>query len=77
MPDIVWSQALEGEQPDCVLGQDRVLMHYKAPGEQNDTQVLCFDLQGRKLWSRALQDNCPLQVGFARQLSAASLFECL
>jgi hypothetical protein len=52
MPEIVWSQAVEGEQPDCILGEDRILMHYTALGEEKDTELVCFDVEGRKLWSR-------------------------
>ena len=33
------------------LGEDRILLQYTVSGEEKDTELVCFDLQGRKLWS--------------------------
>jgi hypothetical protein len=51
MPEIMWTQALAGEQPDCILGKDRILLHYTAVGHEKSS-VVCFDMRGRSVWSR-------------------------
>lgn len=51
MPEIVWTQVLDGEQPDCLLGKDRILLHYTALGQEKSSTV-CFNMLGRPMWSR-------------------------
>jgi hypothetical protein len=53
MPQIQWSRSLEGEFPDLVLGEDRILLHYTTVrGAQKAVELLCYDLQGGRRWSQ-------------------------
>jgi hypothetical protein len=53
MPEILWFHADEGEQPDVLLGEGRILMHYTAvSGGHKGIELLCYDFEGRRLWRR-------------------------
>lgn len=53
MPHVVWSHTMEGERPDILLGEDRILLHYTPAGAmQGGTELVCYDLAGRKCWTR-------------------------
>jgi hypothetical protein len=53
VPQVVWSRFLEGERPGLLLGEDRILLHYKAAGGKGAAiESRCYDFEGRQLWSR-------------------------
>src|SRR5262249_18590420 len=53
MPHVVWSHTVEGERPDLLLGEDRILLHYTPAGaRQCGTELVCYDLAGRNCWTR-------------------------
>src|SRR5262249_21186770 len=53
MPHVVWSHTMEGERPDLLLGEDRILLHYTpASARQGSTELRCYDLAGSEHWTR-------------------------
>jgi hypothetical protein len=52
VPHVVWSRSVEGELPDLLLGEGRILLHYTvARGKKTGTELRCYDLEGVLRWS--------------------------
>jgi hypothetical protein len=52
MPQVVWSRSWEGEHPELLLGQDRILVHATVRRAQQVFELRCYDFEGNELWSR-------------------------
>src|SRR5579884_4327923 len=54
MLQLLWSRSMAGERPDVLLGKDCILLNYMAiRGKQKGARLICFDLEGRELWSQS------------------------